>query len=143
MFYAGETQSNNWFMAQSNNTIDFTRWIDLPPSKYVVPHRYAIIYNSKYDSDSVFNSSRGITTAVAISSSFTASTSPKTCQNRLLKKGYLNEAPCGACTVNLRLCSCISHVSYVNYPKFFCSVGILEICMLGTSIITITPPNAS
>ena len=103
MFYAGETQSNNWFMAQSNNTIDFTRWIDLPPSKYVVRHRYAIIYNSKYDSDSVFNSSRGITTAVAISSSFTSSTSPKTCQNRLLKTGYLNEAPCGACTVNLRL----------------------------------------
>jgi hypothetical protein len=36
MFYAGEVRANNWFIAPTNNTIDFTSWVDLPPSKYIV-----------------------------------------------------------------------------------------------------------
>ena len=64
------------------------------------PDRYAIIYNRKYDnSDSVFDSNRGIT-ATAISPPYTSSTSTKPYQNHYynkyheglveMAKGFLN-----------------------------------------------------
>jgi hypothetical protein len=65
------------------------------------PDRYAVIYNSKYDSDdNAHNSSSTTTTAPISSSSSTYSTSPKPYQNHYynkyhggileIAKGFLN-----------------------------------------------------